>query len=49
MIANGGHRLGHEVKGIVGVSSSEAVKSMRGICSLLVFEDIVVDFLLFFL
>ena len=32
-IANGGHLKGHEVRGIVGVSSSEVVKSMRGICS----------------
>ena len=41
LIANGGHREGHEVRGIVGVSSSEVVKSMSGICSWLVYEDIV--------
>ena len=33
LIANGGGREGHEVGGIVGVSSSEVVKSMSGICS----------------
>ena len=33
LIANGGHREGHEVGRIVGVSSSEVVKSMSGICS----------------
>ena len=40
LIANGGAREGHEVGGIVGVSSSEVVKSMSGICSWLVYEDI---------
>ena len=33
LIAKGGAREGHEVRGIVGVSSSEVVKSMSGICS----------------
>ena len=33
LIANGGAREGHEVGSIVGVSSSEVVKSMSGICS----------------
>ena len=33
LIAKGGAREGHEVGGIVGVSSSEVVKSMSGICS----------------
>ena len=41
LIANGGHREGREVRGIVGVSSSEVVRSMSGICSWLVYEDIV--------
>ena len=32
-IDNGGHRYGHAVGSIVDVSSSEVVRSMRGICS----------------
>ena len=41
LIASGKARGGSKVGSIVGVSSSEVVKSMSGICSWLVFEDIV--------
>ena len=41
LIASGKAREGSEVGSIVGVSSSEVVKSMSGICSWLVYEDIV--------
>ena len=41
LIASGEAREGSKVGSIVGVSSSEVVKSMSGICSWLVYEDIV--------
>ena len=44
LIASGEARRGSEVGFIVGVSSSEVVKSMSGICSWLVYEDIVFFF-----
>ena len=40
LIACSEARRGSEVGAIVGVSSSEVVKSMSGICSWLVYEDI---------
>ena len=41
LIACSEARRGSEVGAIGGVSSSEVVKSMSGICSWLVYEDIV--------
>ena len=41
LIASGRAREGSRVGSIGGVSSSEVVKSMSGICSWLVYEDIV--------
>ena len=40
LIASGKAREGSEVGSIIGVSSSEVVKSLSGICSWLVYEDI---------